>query len=338
MPPAPLPSPRGELTGFLFERLRRAPHDLPTAGAVDAADEDDLHLALYCLYELHYRGFAGVDDGWEWEPSLLGLRRRLEGRFESELTASVGPVGVGPAGAVAELWSMAGGGSGPSLSKWVLDHADRDHIRELFKHRSAYQLKEADPHTWAIPRLDGEAKAVMTTIQSDEYGGGRAADMHAELFARTMEAAGLDPTPNAYLDEIPGFTLATTNLISLLGLHRRWRGALVGHLALFEMTSTGPMSRYSQALGRLGFPAGARRFFDVHVEADEVHQYLATDGMVAGLLRRDPELAPDVLFGARCLQAVEGRFTSEILRCWRRGRSSLLEARAGDRPAGRPAA
>ncbi len=57
-------------------------------------------------------------------------------------------------------------------------------------HRSAYQLKEADPHSWAIPRLSGPPKAALVEIQADEYGGGRPDRMHAELFADAMEALG----------------------------------------------------------------------------------------------------------------------------------------------------
>lgn len=328
-----LPAPRGQLTALLLPRLRHGPHPLP--GDLDdaalRAGRDDLHLALYCLYELHYRGFADVDEGWEWEPTVLRLRGRLEGRFEKELREAVAegagarahPVAGGPDGVVGELWGLARDGSGPSLSEWVRDHASIAHVRELFKHRTAYQLKEADPHTWVIPRLDGKAKAVLTAIQADEYGNGSPADMHSALFARTLEALGLDRTPNAYLDEIPGWTLATTNLISLFGLHRRLRGCLVGHLALFEMTSTGPMSRYAAALRRLGLPAEARRFFEVHVEADEQHQHMAADGMVAGLVESEPDLAGDVLFGARALSLVEQRFTAGVLRAWTSGRSSL---------------
>ena len=56
-----------------------------------------------------------------------------------------------------------------------------------------------------------------------------------------MRALGLDPTYGAYLDALPGTTLATVNLITLFGLHRRWRGALVGNLAVYEMTSVVPM-------------------------------------------------------------------------------------------------
>ena len=63
-------------------------------------------------------------------------------------------------------------------------------------HRSAYQLKEADPHSWAIPRLTAAPKAALIEIQADEYGGGRPDQVHAALFARAMEArrAGLRPT------------------------------------------------------------------------------------------------------------------------------------------------
>ena len=52
-------------------------------------DDDDLHLALYLSYELHYRGLPGVDEGWEWEPSLLRFRAELEQRFEQALLQDV---------------------------------------------------------------------------------------------------------------------------------------------------------------------------------------------------------------------------------------------------------
>jgi hypothetical protein len=148
--------------------------------------------------------------------------------------------------------------------------------------------------------------------------------MHAERFAMTMRAFGLDPGLGAYLDVVPGSTLATDNLVTMFGLHRAWRGACVGHLALFEMTSVGPMGHYASALARLGIDAGARRFYDVHVPADEVHQHVALDDMVAGLVELEPALAGDVLFGARALTEIEGRFTRRLLDRWNVGSSSLL--------------
>ena len=335
--PPTLPPARGPLTHGLFRALQgkgAVPVPGPPPGS-DALADEDLQLALYCCYELHYRGFAGVDGGLEWDPAVLALRAWLEAATEAALRAAVGPFPERGAGAevVEELWALATGG-GPSLSAWLLEHGTRAQAQELAVHRSAYQLKEADPHTWAIPRLAGEAKAAMVTIQHDEYGAGVAPAMHAALFADTMTALGLDAGYGAYLDRLPAATLATTNLISLLGLHRRLRGALVGHLALFEMTSVGPMSRYSAWMRRLGVGEEGRRFYDVHVEADEVHQHIAADRLVAGLLRAEPALAGDVVFGARALGVVEGHFSAMLRSAWDAGRSSLRTAR-GSGPAGR---
>src|SRR3954447_26111425 len=96
--PPPLPHPRGPLSEHVLQALAHAPHELPPAppalGDVLQGDED-FHLTLYCLYELHYRGFEGVDDAWEWEPSLLRVRRKLESCFEEALRTELGEPAVG---------------------------------------------------------------------------------------------------------------------------------------------------------------------------------------------------------------------------------------------------
>ena len=213
-------------------------------------DDEDLQLALYCCYELHYRGFEGVDDHWEWEPSLLAFRGELECRFEAELLSSLGPPGEPPRPDELDvlLRELMLADDSPSVSTFLEREATAAQALEFMVHRSAYQLKEADPHSWALPRLWGRPKAAMVEIQADEYGAGRPEDIHAELFARSLEAVGLDSTYGAYLDQIPGVTLATVNLMSFFGLHRRLRGAIVGHLALFEMTSSVPNRRYGSGL------------------------------------------------------------------------------------------
>ena len=191
-------------------------------------------------------------------------------------------------------------------------------------HRSAYQLKEADPHSWALPRLSGGPKAALVEIQADEYGGGDPQRIHATLFAHAMDALGLDSAYGAYVDRLPAVTLATVNLMSTFGLHRRLRGAIVGHLALFEMTSSIPNRRYANGLRRLGFGAGATAFYDEHVVADAVHENVAAVDLAGGLARQDPRLAPDILWGAAALVELDARFARHLLDRWRDGRSSLL--------------
>ena len=46
--------------------------------AVDPESAEDAAIALWSLYELHYRGFAGVDPEREWDLDLLRVRRGLE--------------------------------------------------------------------------------------------------------------------------------------------------------------------------------------------------------------------------------------------------------------------
>jgi hypothetical protein len=170
----------------------------------------------------------------------------------------------------------------------------------------------------------GRAKAAAVTIQYDEYGSGSAPAMHAELFATTMRVLGLDSTYGAYLGLLPATTLATGNLITMFGLHRRWRAACVGHLALFEMTSVTSMQRYANALRRFGLPSIAQRFYDVHVAADAWHEQIAQLELVAGFLESEPSAGATVLFGARALVEVERRMAEALLDAWDREESSLL--------------
>jgi hypothetical protein len=325
-----LPEARGDASALLLEHLRDDVHRLPStapAGVADPLADDDLHLALYLCYELHYRGLAQVDERWEWEPSLLALRREWEGLFEDALLATIGEPRA-PATTADDmdlaLREIVDVDDGPSLSGHLERRGTLEQVLEFVVHRSAYQLKEADPHSWAIPRLHGAPKAALIEIQSDEYGGGRPERVHAELFAVAMEELGLDRTYGAYVDRLPGVTLATVNLMSLLGLHRRWRGAIVGHLAAFEMTSSLPNRRYGNALRRLGLGGRATDFFDEHVEADAVHENVAAVDLAGGLARQEPGVAGDVLWGARALLDVEARWARHLLHAWDAGASSLL--------------
>jgi Iron-containing redox enzyme len=332
MPVVRLPPPRGPLSEMLLTELGRPPHRLGRPSAPRGPEvlaEDDFQLALYLCYELHYRGLAGVDERWEWDPSLLETRAVLEEIFEEALLSTVPRLEENVASGDLDLALRAiAEADGPSLSSYVRGRASLEQVREFMIHRSAYQLKEADPHSWAIPRLAGGPKAALIEIQLDEYGRGRPDWMHAELFAKAMRAVGLDATYGAYLDQTPGVTLATVNLMSLFGLHRRWRGAIVGHLALFEMTSSIPNRRYAEGLRRLGFDGDATLFFDEHVTADAVHENIAAVDLAGGLAAQEPALLSDILWGARALSHLETRWTTHILEAWERGESSLLLAPA----------
>ncbi len=331
----PVPAPRGPLSRLLVRRLTGGELHLPaalecaTAAAPDGVLRDeDLQISLFMLYELHYRGFVDVSDELEWDPDLLAVRRLLEVRFESEIRrATTVPELHEDGDLAAALFALTAPQPGPGLSNFLARKATVEQFREFLTHRSIYHLKEADPHTWAIPRLAGSVKAALVEIQADEYGGGRAERMHASLFARTMRALGLDDSYGRYIDLVPAAVLAGVNAMSLFGLNRRLLGAIVGHLAAFEMTSSLPNRLYGNGLRRLGYDANATLFFDEHVEADAVHEQIAGHDLAGGLARTDPARARDILFGAAAGQMLDDLAADHLLSSWRAGRTSLRAER-----------
>lgn len=330
----PLPEGRGPASDAVLATLRGAEPARPlmevltaaVAASADVLDDEDLQLALLLLYELHYGGLAGVDDDLEWDPSLLAARAVVESAFEGALRDAA-PMPERPeptsAAVAAALFALTGEDDGPSLSRYVARKATLEQLREFLVQRSLYTLKEADPHSWAIPRLSAKAKAALVEIQSDEYGGGRAKRMHSAIFAGTMRSLGLDDAYGAYVDLLPAATMASLNTMSLFGLHRRLRGATVGHLAAFEMTSSVPNRFYGNGFRRHGFDERTTWYFDEHVEADAVHEQIAAHDLAGSLVAAEPELLDDVLFGAAAGLYIDGRMGAAILDAWTSGRSSL---------------
>jgi hypothetical protein len=325
---APLPTPRGPLThaliGAWVAGTRVPSPDPELLDGLDPLTDDDLHLALWCSYQLHYGGFHDLPDDLEWDAATLLARSTLEARFEAALRDEHATT-VLPDDPVIALRAIAEW-AGPGLASHLEADGERWQLEEFAIHRSAYQLKEADGHTWGLPRLWGRTKSTVVEIQFDEYGNGEPGRAHAELFAAAMEELGLDATYGRHIDALPGVTLATDNLLSMFGLHLRLRGALVGHLAHFEMCSVAPMAKYLAAARRLGDLPRTEEFYAVHVEADAHHGAIAVDHAVAPFVLDEPDLASDVTFGAAALSRTEARFARHLLDAWGRGGSSLRSA------------
>lgn len=332
--------PRGPLSAELLAILGTRPAlaelgNLPGAArraldiSTDVVRDDDVQLALFLLYADHYGSLDVIDVGWEWHPTLIATRGILERAFEEALRDRV-PVPELPEpsrDAVARsLFALTAPTPGPSLSRFVAKSATNEQLREFLIQRSVYTLREADPHSWAIPRLTGAPKAALVEIQSDEYGAGDLSRMHSRIFARTMREAGLDDTYGAYLDAVPAVTLASLNMMSMFGLNRRLLGAIVGHLAAFEMTSSLPNRMYGDGFRRLGHGPEATHYFDEHVEADAVHEQIAARDLAGSLAEDRPDLLADIMFGAAACLTVDGWAGDEMLAAFESGSSSLREA------------
>ncbi|MEU8801935.1 iron-containing redox enzyme family protein [Spirillospora sp. NPDC048819] len=340
-----LPAPRGPLSRAVVAALAAGPPPGPARGRAPAAHAvrragtadpygEDLQLALHTCYELHYRGFAGVDPDWEWDPGLLRLRGAMEASFLAALRRDTAtrPGGTGVRDALEELLTEPVGARG--VTHHLRDDGQWWQLLEHAALRSVYHLKEADPHAWVVPRLRGRAKTALVAVEHDEFGGGRPEMIHQGLYAGLLDELGLDPSYGAYVDAAPAVMLATVNMMSLFGLRRSLRGALVGHFAAAEITTAPAARRMARALERLGAGPRAVLFYTEHIEADAVHEQVLRHDVIGGLLEDEPGLAGDVVLGVRATGLLEDRLAGHLLGSWRRPPRSSLRRPLPGSPAG----
>ena len=205
-----LPPARGPVSSALVQALRREPGAAgswpTTVTSADPIGDEDLQLALYLCYELHYTG-SSASTAWEWDPSLLAFRAQPWSAPSRRRCARASRrPGNGSWQRSALPCSESSRRRRPAAVPLPGDAGDaRADAASYVVHRSAYQLKEADPHSWAIPRLAGRAQ------------GGAGGDPGRRVRRRPSRSActrrcsprrwtrlGLDATYGAYLDRLPG--------------------------------------------------------------------------------------------------------------------------------------
>ncbi|WP_238154685.1 iron-containing redox enzyme family protein [Ornithinimicrobium sufpigmenti] len=332
-----LPQPRGPSSTAVVEHLRQpspgSDAQLRTVGlerSPGITNDEDRLLALWVLQGLNYHGYSGVDPEIEWDLAVVQARTQLEAELEEELLAAFTPVveellPEARRDLTGTLFSLPDrvAASAPSMSAWARSSMTAEQWREMLVLRSASQLKEADPHTFAVPRIPGRAKVALMEIQFDEYGSGDPSALHSELFAQAMTAVGLDHSYGGYADTWPAPVLLSNVTLGWFAGRSRWAPAVVGHLTMVEMTSSLPSKFYVAGARRLGLPEEAWRYFDEHVEADAAHEQVAVRDVCGALVADDPDTLPTLLVGAVAGLHVEGLVAELVMGAWEQGRSAL---------------
>ncbi|TYL49867.1 iron-containing redox enzyme family protein [Nocardioides sp. BGMRC 2183] len=269
----------------------------------DPLTDLDFQLGLWLSYEPHYADLPGLDRDPEWDPALLSLRAALEERFERALRDLVGELPTGDP--VAVLRRLTGSGRPSPLALHLGRDASREQFIDYLAQRAVYHLRESDPQSFTLPRVTGAAKTALAELQYDEYGAGRPERLHSRLYANALTALDLPADVHDYLPGVEATVFTTVNTMSFFALHRSLRGAAMGHLAAFEATSSLPCRLIATGAHRLGLPPAVAAYFEEHVEADSVHEQVAIDDICGALVRAEPLLGPDVVFGAAACLAVD---------------------------------
>ncbi len=321
-----MPSPIGPISeqaaAALRDDLTSTPTRVDLVSHLDDPFDRDAQLAWFLLNEASFGGWHGVSDDAEWNPRVVELRQRLETWFSDLVSREFDDVDD-PVAVVESLLTA----DGPSISSYLAECGTEEQLTESLLLRFPYQAKEADPHTFAIPRLEGAVKRALVEIQAGEYGVGYP-QSHAELYLGALRGLGVDPSASSILDRLPGVAFATNNLVSMAGLSRARRGVAIGQLALFEMDSVSPNGNMVCACDRLGLDAATRRFFDVHVMADTEHEAIAAEAFLVDYPREDPTQLSNILFGIKAQGVIDRALAHLAVSAWSRRESALVSARA----------
>lgn len=269
------------------------------------------------LNEASFGGRSDVSDEAEWDPAVVALRRQAEDWFRNAVNIDrtlADPEALVDATSALRTVSIPG---------YLGDYGIRRNVLESLMLRYPYQCKEADPYTFAVPRLSGTVKRALCEIHSGEYGVGRRST-HAELFVDALTALD-DAAECAIYDSLPGVAFATSNLVSMGGLNRVRRGIVIGQLASFEMDSVVPNGVLADVCDRLGLPAATRRVFEVHVMADAEHEVIARQAFLVDYPIREPDQVDRVLFGIRAQAAIDSALAHHATRARWAGESALAK-------------
>jgi hypothetical protein len=213
------------------------------------------------------------------------------------------------------------------MGAYLRETATLEQMKEIVAQRSLFFLKEPDPWAMVIPSLHGPAKAGLLDVLLDEYGWGRHDHMHSTVYEVLMERLGLDTTYDAYRDRTAWQFLAGLDYQGMLARHRRLCRRMYGYIYLVEADSPRSMVNYLAAWERLGIDdPDVRKFYELHVTADEGHQQVALEEVIAPVVRAEPEAAPEIARGVLEGHVVHALFSHHLVRSFTAGVSSLTEA------------
>lgn len=283
-----LPRARGPLSRQVLRALRG---ERSVGAGVDSPlppgspHDDDFQLSLWILNVVRAGDFEGVDRHCVGSLRVQNFRWYLERAYEDRLRNLTPQPPAGPLPWLID--DLRSDGSRPA--------PDVEVAKQRFVTKAPYLAWEADPHTLTLAAVEFPLKQPLADIQSGEYGVGHG-DTHAVIYRNCL--AALDVSLVEALESAPAEAYAYANSAWLFGADRRLRGASLGQLCLLEMDSVEPCARAVDDWDRFDLPVEARRWYDVHVMADAVHDQVIRQQLIPAIERETPHLLDDAAWGA----------------------------------------
>lgn len=193
-----------------------------------------------------------------------------------------------------EALRETGPGQNDALFPRLAADATLDQMRWFLTQEAAGEAGFDDLVALTQIRFPVRAKLEMARNYWDEMGRGHERGMHGLMLAAAVRDLDLKPSPATTMWE----ALALSNLMVALALNRRYAYHSVGALGVIEMTAPGRVSLVNEGLKRLGAPATARTYFQLHAGLDVKHSKAWNEEVIGPLVEAHPETAVAIAEGA----------------------------------------
>lgn len=285
----------------------------------------ELHLRLAHFNEKRFRpGF--INDDWRADLAEELEMRELEGEMVEAARADLAEqIARVPEDADAFMdWFEGlrdtGPGQNDALFPWLASSASLEAMRWFVSQEIGGEAGFDDLVALAQIRLPTQPKLEMARNYWDEMGRGKEPGMHGPMLERIGQHLGV----RARIDATVWESLALANMMAALASNRRYTYQAIGALGAIEMTAPGRVSQVNEGLKRLGVPAQARQYFQLHAGLDIEHSKAWNREVIRPLVEQNPRtarpLAEGALLrlacGARCFE----RYRAEL---WGERRNSL---------------
>jgi hypothetical protein len=300
----------------LHRRLERALHrstddELRMLDDGEPTDTHDELLALACIHDLHLAPLSAVGAAarWQHHPTVAAIKQRAEAnllaRFPSEPPSAEPIAGEDARSLVRQI---AASNRIPPIYDWAAEDATHEELVEFITLEGGPDDGFDDLVALCQVGLGGTPKMEMARNYWDEMGCGDPAAVHRTLHRDLARALDLPAVPRTQQGVA---TLRRTALTTTVATNRALQPEMVGVLGMIELQAGPRCRKIVRGLDRLGLPAGARPFYEVHATTDPHHGKYRLDDVI-GNLAEDPTFAEGIVRGARWRSEVDGAFFAEL--------------------------
>jgi hypothetical protein len=275
-------------------------------------DDRDALLTLLDIHALWLAPLETVGEHAQFQshPAVAALKWRLEQWLVGCLdTRTSVPASSAEVGDVADAVRRIARGSHDAIYDWIATTADWQQLMNFLTIEGGPDGGFDDLVAAAQIGLRDAPKVVLGANYWDEMGCGEPSQVHTTLHDRLIDALGIEAPP---VERLPTSALFRSAVNGLLATNRSLQPEMLGALGLLELQAGPRCRRVLEALRRLGAPADAFPFYEVHAETDPRHGKEWLDGALVPLAAEHPEWKRGIVRGARWRADVNARLFRDL--------------------------